>query len=748
VSETSLVIVESPAKAKTINKFLGEGFTVMASGGHVKDLPKRILAVDPGDDFKTVYEIIATKRPTLTALKKAAKGSREVYLAADPDREGEAICHHLREELAPINPIVHRVMFNEITSRAVTEAIKHPHDVDAHLVDAQQARRVLDRLVGYKVSPLLWKKVGMGLSAGRVQSVALRLICDREKEIDAFVSEEYWTIDGHFETAAGTALSSKLAKVDGKKPVIPNAAAAQEIKGAAEQSSYAIESVQRKERRKSPPPPFITSWLQQEAYRRFKFPVKKTMAVAQGLYEGREIGGEGSVGLITYMRTDSTRVASEALQEARAVLARRFGAEAIPDKPNVYSSKKGAQDAHEAIRPSSPSRTPESVRTYLRSDEYRLYKLIWDRFMASQMLPAVYDDTGIDIVGGRFAFRATGSVLKKPGFLAIYDEEESDGEGGLPAVSEGERLSVRAIEPEQHFTQAPPRYTEATLVKELESNGIGRPSTYATIISTLQNRTYVVKVEGRFVPTKVGMVVSDLLVESFSDILAYDYTARLEDQLDEIEAGRKDSKDVLSSFYSKFDKDLREADGRMKNVKAVGIPSEHACPDCKGPMVIKIGRYGAYLSCTSCGKTQKLSNGAAPPEPLPDLGPCPSCGKTLVRRVGRFGAFVSCSSYPACKYVHLHRIGVPCPLGCGGDVIERTGRRRRVFYGCSSYPACKFVSREKPVPTPCPECGAPVLYEKKGTTKRPGSLFCKKEGCGHKEILPEAATEATPGPAA
>ncbi|MEW6363039.1 MAG: type I DNA topoisomerase [Acidobacteriota bacterium] len=739
MSEKSLVIVESPAKAKTINKFLGAGFVVKASGGHVKDLPKRIIAVDPDNGFKTTYEVIPTKRPVLQEIKKEAMHVKSVYLASDPDREGEAICYHLKEEISPINASIYRVMFNEITGKAVKEAIAHPGQVDMNLVDAQQARRVLDRLVGYKVSPLLWQKVGMGLSAGRVQSVALRLICEREKEIQAFKIEEYWTIDGRFATGAGADLQAKLVKIDGKKPDVPDAGAAAILKQEAEQCTYAVKSIQRKERRKNPPPPFITSWLQQEAYRRFKFPVKRTMSLAQGLYEGREIGGEGPVGLITYMRTDSTRVAMEALQEARQVLAGRFGENAIPEKPNFYASKKGAQDAHEAIRPTSPARLPESLRKHLRPDELKLYKLIWERFMASQMLPAVYDDTAVEIEGGRFLFKTTGSILKKPGFLALYEEEAESEEAAsrLPKVEEQEPMKLVAILPEQHFTQPPPRYTEATLVKELETNGIGRPSTYASIISTLQDRVYVYKDEGRFVPSKVGMVVNDLLVDSFSDILAIDYTARLEEQLDQIEEGNLKSLDVLGTFYSQFAKDLRDAAANMKNLKSTGIQSDHSCPVCGSPMVIKLGRFGAYLACTKCKKTQKLANGTARAEPVPEAGPCPLCGNALVRRTGRYGVFISCSGFPACKYVHLKRIGVPCPLGCGGDVVERSGRGKRLFYGCSNYPACTFTSREKPVARVCPKCGA-ALYERTAK-KRPARLLCKAEGCGYREEAEEPA---------
>jgi DNA topoisomerase-1 len=549
----SLVIVESPAKAKTIGKYLGKNFQVKASLGHVKDLPKKDLAVDVEHDFRPRYEIIEGKRKLIQELKQAAKASEAVYLAADPDREGEAICYHLQEELEGkknSGPKIHRVMFNEITANAIRKAFENPGQVDGRLVDAQQARRVLDRLVGYKISPLLWDKVRRGLSAGRVQTVALRLIVDREREIRAFEKREYWTIDVHLGAKKPPQLVARLIRRGEDPAEIADQAAADHIVAQVEGATYAVESVTTREKRRYPVPPFITSTLQQDAARKLRFSVKRTMMLAQRLYEGVEIGKEGLVGLITYMRTDSTRVAAEALTEVRSLVAERFGQPYLPESPNFYRSKKDAQDAHEAIRPTSVLHTPESVAKYLAEDELKLYRLIWMRFVASQMTPAVFDQTTIDVAaqgkdGVRYLFRATGSVPKFDGFLAVYqegkDQPDADDEElkhKLPAVEQGEKLKFRSLQPEQHFTEPPPRYTEATLVKELESDGVGRPSTYASILSTIQEREYVKKEGGRFTPTELGMVVVDLLLECFDDIFDVTYTARMEEALDEIEDGR------------------------------------------------------------------------------------------------------------------------------------------------------------------------------------------------------------------
>lgn len=571
----SLVIVESPAKARTINRYLGSDYTVKASMGHVMDLPKRDLGVDLKKDFKPTYLVIPGRRRVIQELKAAAEKADAVYLAADPDREGEAICAHLRELLDGKRRRFHRVLFNEITRDAVCEAFAHPVEIDEHLVDAQQARRILDRLVGYQVSPLLWDKVKRGLSAGRVQTVALRLIVEREREILAFQKREYWTIEAHLEGKHPPAFDARLLKLQGKDLEIPDQASAEQHAAAAKAADFVVQSVTTKEKRKYPVPPFITSKLQQEAVRKLHFTAKKTMMLAQRLYEGVEVDQEGSVGLITYMRTDSTRVAEGALAAARDFIQRNFGAAYLPPAPIHYRNKKGAQDAHEAIRPTAVERTPESVRAFLSPDEFRLYKLIWQRFVASQMNPAVFDQTTIDIAAGDYLFRATGSVEKFNGFRAVYEEgkdekaemeEEEELKRPLPAVEQGETLQLRKLHPEQHFTEPPPRYNEATLVKALEEKGIGRPSTYAAILSVIQNRAYVHKQQARFYPTDLGMLVSDLLVKNFSDIFDVAYTARMEEELDEIEEGKLSWIEALDEFYKKFKKDLRLAERERKSV--------------------------------------------------------------------------------------------------------------------------------------------------------------------------------------
>ncbi|HSP66288.1 MAG TPA: type I DNA topoisomerase, partial [Bryobacteraceae bacterium] len=591
----NLVIVESPAKAKTIGKYLGKNFTVKASLGHVKDLPKKNLSVDVDNDFTPVYEVIEGKKKLIAELKTAAKGSDTVYLAADPDREGEAICYHLQEELkTPKNgPKFFRVMFNEITKKAIEKAFETPAAVNLHLVDAQQARRVLDRLVGYKISPLLWDKVRRGLSAGRVQTVALRLIVDREREIKAFITREYWTIDAHLAAKKPPQLTAHLAKKNNENVEIPNQASAQAIVAAVDGVDYVVRSVVNKEKRRNPVPPFITSTLQQEAARKLRFSVKRTMMLAQKLYEGVELSKEeGATGLITYMRTDSVRVSNDALDEVRAMITERWGAEYRPAAPNVYKGKKDAQDAHEAVRPTSAMRTPESVEKFLAEDEMKLYRLIWMRFVASQMTPAVFDQTTIDVDakgkdGAEYLFRATGSVPKFDGFLKVYqegkdekDEDDEELKNKLPAVTPGEILKFRSIEPEQHFTEPPPRFTEATLVKELEAKGVGRPSTYASILSTIQEREYVRKDGGKFAPTELGMVVTDLLLESFDDLFDVTYTARMEAELDDIEDGKLDWRVAMSEFYERFQKDLKHAERHMTDIKRMEEPTDQICEKC------------------------------------------------------------------------------------------------------------------------------------------------------------------------
>jgi DNA topoisomerase-1 len=801
----SLVIVESPAKARTINRYLGSDYTVKASMGHVMDLPKRDLGVDLKKDFKPTYLVIPGRRRVIQELKAAAEKADAVYLAADPDREGEAICAHLRELLDGKRRRFHRVLFNEITRDAVREAFAHPVEIDEHLVDAQQARRILDRLVGYQVSPLLWDKVKRGLSAGRVQTVALRLIVEREREILAFQKREYWTIEAHLEGKHPPAFDARLLKLQGKDLEIPDQASAEQHVAAAKAADFVVQSVTTKEKRKYPVPPFITSKLQQEAVRKLHFTAKKTMMLAQRLYEGVEVDQEGSVGLITYMRTDSTRVAEGALAAARDFIQRNFGAAYLPPAPIHYRNKKGAQDAHEAIRPTAVERTPESVRAFLSPDEFRLYKLIWQRFVASQMNPAVFDQTTIDIAAGDYLFRATGSVEKFNGFRAVYEEgkdekaemeEEEELKRPLPAVEQGETLQLRRLHPEQHFTEPPPRYNEATLVKALEEKGIGRPSTYAAILSVIQNRAYVHKQQARFYPTDLGMLVSDLLVKNFSDIFDVAYTARMEEELDEVEEGKLSWIDALDEFYKKFKKDLRLAEREMEDIKGEGIPTDEKCEKCGKPMVVRLGRNGAFLACTGypeCDGTRDLTpelaaqyGTAGPPAPdvaeencqkcgkpmavkrgrfgyflactgypecrntkkivmkegaatavadVPLEEKCPKCGNNLTLKHGRYGQFTACSNYPNCRYVKRQTLGIACPeKGCTGELVVRRTKRGKTFYGCSRYPQCKFAAWDKPIAEPCPQCGSPLLLEKhkKDST---AVRYCRNEACTYEHAV-------------
>ena len=795
----SLVIVESPAKARTINKYLGPDYVVKASMGHVLDLPKKDLGVDLDHGFKPTYITIPGRKAVIAELKSAAAKSDEVFLAADPDREGEAICAHLRELLDGKKRRFHRVLFNEITRDAIREAFKAPGEIDSKLVDAQQARRILDRLVGYQVSPLLWEKVKRGISAGRVQTVALRIIVEREREIQAFQKREYWTIGVNLEGKNPPPFDARLAKFLGKDLEISDQATADRIAGEIKAANLVVESVTTKEKRKHPVPPFITSKLQQEAVRKLRFTAKKTMTIAQRLYEGLEIGEEGSVGLITYMRTDSTRVAEGALAAVREHISKTFGKDYLPPEPIRYKSKKGAQDAHEAIRPTDVRLTPESIQRYLGADEFKLYKLIWQRFVASQMNPAVFDQTTIDISAGDYLLRATGSVEKFNGFRAVYEEgkdekaemeEDEELKLRLPQVEQGERLRLHRITPEQHFTEPPPRYTEATLVKVLEEKGIGRPSTYATILVIIQNREYVEKLQGRFFPTQLGMLVSDMLVKNFSDIFEVAYTARMEEELDEVEEGKLTWTEALEEFYKKFEKDLRVAEREMEDIKGEGIPTDLKCEKCGKPMVIRLGRNGAFLSCTGypdCDGTSDLppelaAKYSTPGPPAPEVAEqncekcgkpmavkrgrfgfflacsgypecrntkkivmkegaatavsdtlleekCPECGNQLALKHGRFGQFTACSNYPQCKYVKRQTLGIPCPeKGCTGELVARRTRKGKTFYGCSRYPECKFTAWDKPVNQPCPNCGHPLLLEK-FNKNGPPLRYCPNESC-------------------
>jgi DNA topoisomerase I len=883
----SLVIVESPAKAKTINKYLGRDYTVKASVGHVMDLPKKTIGIRlPGEEpkrrkkgkgaksaknsaadkapknvislddakiFEPTLQIIAGKGKVINDLRKAASHAERVYLAGDPDREGEAISAHLAlvlskpsryaeddaakksdakaeaaeevpapksksgkkarvkdEEIVipPTDPKkIFRVTFNEITPKAIRAAFDNPRQVDTNLVDAQQARRVLDRIVGYKISPLLWDKVRRGLSAGRVQTVALRLIVEREQEIRAFIPREYWTIHAMLDGGEPPIFEAKLSKYKGEDIEVGNQEAADRIVAAVRGAKWVVSGVTQREKKRNPPPPFTTSKLQQAGYNRLRFTAKRTMSLAQRLYEGVELGNEGSVALITYMRTDSVHVSNDALAQVRDLIPARFGSDYLPEKPNFYKSKKDAQEAHEAIRPTDVTRTPDDVRAYLDADLFKLYQLIWQRFVASQMLPAIFDQTSVDISAGDYTFRASGSVQKFDGYLRVYqipvanadredDEKDDEGEGkALPRLTEGQPLRLDQIRPDQHFTEPPPRYTEATLVKELEEKGIGRPSTYAAIISTIVEREYVSKNQGRFTPTMLGERVSVLLVKSFEDIFDVTFTARLEEELDEIEEGKLPWREAVKEFWQKFVVDLDRAGDEMLSYKA-GIPtgkkcekcgqgelleriSRHGfflgcsrypdcdfiqdmspelvddsgngenkieyCDNCGKEMAIKRGRFGMFLACTGypdCKTTRRLVEGTRiahqPDEPLDEK--CTLCGNHLIKKHGRFGEFIGCSGYPKCKYTRPITLGIKCPKCGEGEFVRRgTARgkgRGRIFYGCSRYPDCDFTTPHEPINEPCPKCGAPFIVEKR--TKQGNFRSCLKEGCDWEVAVEEA----------
>jgi DNA topoisomerase-1 len=745
----SLVIVESPAKAKTIAKYLGKDYTVKASVGHVMDLPKSKLGVDIEKDFEPSYIQIKGKGPVVKELKAAAKKADRILLATDPDREGEAIAYHVAEVLSGSSKTaeVYRVLFNEITKKAILQSIEHPGKIDIDKVDAQQARRVLDRLVGYQISPILWKKVRRGLSAGRVQSVALRLICEREEEIKAFVPEEFWSLTALLEGKLPPQFEAKLLKKDEEKLKVKNNDEVQKILVDLQGATYSVSKIDKKERRRNPVPPFTTSKLQQEGGRKLGFTSKRTMGIAQSLYEGVDLGKEGTVGLITYMRTDSTRIGKEAQDEAREFIVNKYGKDYLPEKPPLYASAKSAQEAHEAIRPTSVLREPDAIRQYLEPDQYKLYKLIWNRFVASQMNPAVIDQTSVDVKAGDYTFRATGSVVKFPGFMAVYMEEKSEdqtpseeenGEAVLPPLNEGETLGLIKLDPKQHFTQPPPRFSEALLVKTLEEKGIGRPSTYAAIISTIQERDYVNKVENKFRPTELGFLVNDLLVNHFPEVMDVAFTAKMEEELDKIEEGHMRWVDAVRDFYKPFSESLEKAQAEMKNFKAEQVPTDIACEKCGKPMVVKWGRNGQFLACSGypdCKTTRPFvrnENGvveAAPEETTDEK--CPKCGSAMMIKRGRFGKFLACSRYPECKYTQGMSTGVLCPED-GGKLVERRSRFGKMFYSCSNYPDCKFAIWNKPIPRPCPQCNAPFLVEK--YSKKTGlSITCMKKDCDYKE---------------
>jgi len=731
----SLIIVESPAKTRTLKGFLGSDFRIEASMGHVRDLPKKDFGVDVDNDFTPKYEIIPERKDVLKRLKEAVKEADAVYLASDPDREGEAISWHLQQALKLES--AKRIEFNEITKQAVMNALESPRQVDMDRVNAQQARRLLDRIVGYKLSPLLWQKVKRNLSAGRVQSVAVRLICDREREIEAFVPEEYWSLIAKL-TPEGKMqpFEAKLAQIDGKKAEVKNEEEAKAILDELEGAEYKVAKITDKELKRNPAMPFITSTLQQEAARKLGFSAKRTMMAAQQLYEGIELGEAGHVGLITYMRTDSTRVSAEAQEEAREYIKKTYGKEYVPDAPRKSRAKKGVQDAHEAIRPTSVMRHPDQISSLLSRDQARLYKLIWQRFVASQMSPAVFDVVTVDIAAKRYTFRATGSTVKFMGFKAVYTEGKDDAvvadedKPPLPKMKVDEVLRLLELSPNQHFTEPPPRYTEATLVKALEEKGIGRPSTYATIISTIQERGYTVLEDKKFKPTELGCAVTDYLVQHFPKILDVKFTASVETELDTVERGKMDWHKLLRDFYGPFAKALEQAQWGPEG-------AERTCPNCGKPMAIKQGRFGPFLGCTGypeCKTIIKVEREKiAAVEPKETDIDCPNCGKKMLLRTGRLGEFLGCSGYPECKTTMPidKKVGIKCPVCGEGEVVEKMSKKRKIFYGCNRYPDCNFVSWGKPTDRKCPHCGS-VIVEQRWRGRLTG-YKCINAECGYEE---------------
>ncbi|MCX7817403.1 MAG: type I DNA topoisomerase [Syntrophales bacterium] len=712
----SLIIVESPTKVKTIRKIVGNDFDVRATMGHIKDLPKKSLGIDINNGFEPKYTTIEGRRKVVEELRKAARGVDHIYLAPDPDREGEAIAWHVAHEVGGNGKVIHRVLFNDLTKKTVLEALKNPRSLDVNKYEAQQTRRILDRLVGYKISPLLWEKIKMGLSAGRVQSVAVRLICEREEEIRAFKPEEYWNIFAKLEAQNPPPLEAKLIRIDRKKARVQNAEEAQRITEEVKNLTFTVLKVDRRETKRSPQPPFTTSKLQQEAARALGFSAKKTMNLAQRLYEGVELGPEGSVGLITYMRTDSVRTADEALEEVREYIKANYNSEFLPPKPVIYKNPSTAQDAHEAIRPASLKYKPQDIKKYLSTDLYRLYLLIWNRFIASQMTPALFDQTTIDCIGGPYIFRAQGSIMKFPGYTVIYreskDENEKDEkeeyEDLLPECSPGETLKLLQIRTEQKFTQPPPRYSEATLVKELEEKGIGRPSTYATILSTIQERHYVRLENGRFVPTELGMLVTKILVEHFPRIIDVSFTAQMENELDQIEEGKLSRIETLTRFYNTFEQELKKAEETIQKIKLKGTPVEITCDKCAHKMTIKWGKNGEFLACSNFPKCRNTMNftrdsqGNIVPEKTENIETehkCDKCGKPIILKKSRFGTFLGCSGYPDCKNVVSLKQkqnvqaeqSETCEL-CGRPFVLRRSRFG-TFLGCSGYPECKNIKK-------------------------------------------------------
>jgi len=766
----SLLIVESPTKAKTLQKYLGKEYDVRSTKGHIRDLPKNELGVDVEHEFHPKYVTIVGKAKVISELKKAAAGVPDIYLGPDPDREGEAIAWHIAEALGEKEHSFHRVLLLELTQKAIKEALAQPVPLNRARFESQQARRILDRLVGYQLSPLLWKKVKAGLSAGRVQSVALRLLVDREKAILAFVPEEYWTLAACLAATESPRFEARLVKHRGKDIKPQNVSEVEGILDDLEEASFRVAGVQKKPQRRNPAPPFITSSMQMEANRKLRFSPQNTMRLAQRLYEGKDLGDEGPVGLITYMRTDSTRVSGEALDAVRRFIGATFGDKFLPKTPQRYKSPRGAQEAHEAIRPTDVNRRPEDVRKFLKKDELALYELIWRRFVASQMAAALFQLTTVEVAAGDYLFRASASVMTFPGFTTLYQEatEEEEKEAKLPPLKQGESLELVDFDPQQHFTKPPARYTEASLIKELEVQGIGRPSTYATILSNLVNRDYVLKIRTRLRPTELGMAVSDLLVASFPEVMDPKFTAHLEGDLDRVAEGEVSWRNLLQEFYGPFAQELEEAKNQMPNIRT--LPTGLPCPKCQSELLIRWGKAGEFLGCSAypkCDFTSDVERDAqgyiVPPAPATAKEPgepqtggkpgtglkCPQCGKELVVRRGPKGEFLGCSGYPRCRFTQNFTRspegkpvpmeaqesagGLPCPQeGCSGHLVRRRSRRGW-FYGCSSYPKCSFTLNQPPVETPCPQCDFPWL-RKKGK-----KLLCPKPDCDYDEPAPADA---------